>query len=1276
MVLIFEDIDLLILVKYIFFQEPIQKDQVTREADPVHLPLEKPGSSKNDKDTVKEVKRNKSKNLVQNLIETGICKMKSALSNLHSKKSKSKVTKHKTVQKKSTVASEEYQFHGFTDEEIETASLKSGKSSVSSRRSSHKTVKAPKKQRKQITLNNSADDKGEEGFQGFTDCEIETASLKSGRSSNFSASSKSTKSSKTSKVSKKSDTKSNDTVSSPVKELNNEPVVLGKRKWKPSQKAKDNKETPNSKVPLGSPNSKVEKRSKVKSSKSKKEEKTEFYSTADLESSAKLYAEAVSAGKENKSVENILKSQAKGKSKNEKSKQESTQILASKKVVLKESVLAVKSRPEPPPSQPKTYHIDEVLLRRNQKLGRERFAEKAQKFLLGTGKLASFVKDNEQNVVDIIGSALVDKAFSVKTKKFEGHIVCGVCAYSLYCRDVRKFRHFGVFLCSACRDFAVKFSQNPALNFNSESQTQVSIRPWSDSQLNDEKTWTNLLLRSGCQLVGVLSSLRSSGQVLQVMGPVSAASLLLEEDSSSISSASVTSSELLSLEKPPPSLSEDGDKVRPGLKMRSVLHETLTTAGWAKKAVRRRHGTWDVILLSPDLKILRNVSELKMYVAKTGSVIDSNIINFSIPKITGSMESELTTLGIGDDKESSRSRRSIKMPSKFSDFKTTTDKKRGSPSKVGEPCPCPEEGSGINIRPAVTSLPPLQVGSSKVGRWEAGVHVCPVCDKDCGFKQNLYFHLKKHEEDPSMSSEAPVKRGRGRPRKIREDSEDSSSEITPGLSVRPSLETPTVTPKLEAGQAPELAQSSGGQTKWRNGVPPPYWVWGRYICEVCKKDCGYMNNLGLHRKRTHGLSHRQERLGYNGEIVRGAKIDKSGQTGRQSLEAPVRTLIIKRKLSIEGMGDIPVTRKKFVSKAMPCFECTACNNKDCMNCKWCHDKKKYGGPGRLNKRCITRRCTNPKIVETVDHLASRPRPPVRLVTREGDQVMVQSLTPVPVRTQYLSGGLVKAMPCRQCEACVRDDCGECKACLDKKRFGGPGKMNKRCRLRQCITPKELGAASTVPTSYIRKQPDFVSSKFTQDDVNYIYSDDLEMEHLEEGDQVAEKLVDAPTTKESLENFVEMGLDIDNGTGFARDISLSEFELTKSPVKPLKKTEDVTGVRNVPVAGNERLPASKCQVAVEFWQPGDREELAVTGTGLIAPVLTGTELCFVCASAGLGPEDGLVFCGGCCQSFHKFCVPGAEVTGTWLCGQCVRCKVRIHLYLKLCVCSVVTRCQLL
>ena len=60
--------------------------------------------------------------------------------------------------------------------------------------------------------------------------------------------------------------------------------------------------------------------------------------------------------------------------------------------------------------------------------------------------------------------------------------------------------------------------------------------------------------------------------------------------------------------------------------------------------------------------------------------------------------------------------------------------------------------------------------------------------------------------------------------------------------------------------------------------------------------------------------------------------------------------------------------KRFMSRAMPCYECTNCKNKDCMNCRWCHDKKKYGGPGRLNKRCITR-CTNPKLVEMTEQTA-------------------------------------------------------------------------------------------------------------------------------------------------------------------------------------------------------------------------------------------------------------------------------------------------------------------
>ena len=36
----------------------------------------------------------------------------------------------------------------------------------------------------------------------------------------------------------------------------------------------------------------------------------------------------------------------------------------------------------------------------------------------------------------------------------------------------------------------------------------------------------------------------------------------------------------------------------------------------------------------------------------------------------------------------------------------------------------------------------------------------------------------------------------------------------------------------------------------------------------------------------------------------------------------------------------------------------------------------------------------------------------------------------------------------------RLDCGTCKFCVDKRKFGGPGTKNKRCALRKCITPKD------------------------------------------------------------------------------------------------------------------------------------------------------------------------------------------------------------------------------
>lgn len=320
--------------------------------------------------------------------------------------------------------------------------------------------------------------------------------------------------------------------------------------------------------------------------------------------------------------------------------------------------------------------------------------------------------------------------------------------------------------------------------------------------------------------------------------------------------------------------------------------------------------------------------------------------------------------------------------------------------------------------------------STSSSRWTAGIYVCEICQKDCGYRQNLYIHMKRHEKNgewkrpetgpmfpkltelarsrPESPVEASAKRGRGRPKKddkivdetqiVAKSSRKFKSPSPPGNMDEESKDETDMTDPLE--EKIEAPVTKDQRTKWRGGAPPSYWVWGRYICEICKKDCGYANNLGLHRKRSHGLSYRQERLGYNGEIERGSKVKQNPNEPGYGISKRKR----KREREENGNGS------RFVTKAMPCFECCACKSDDCLECKWCHDKKKNGGPGRLNKRCIKRRCTKPKIVEMIEHTTNRPVKMMRL--EEGGKSEVYYTT-TPVRTTYLqAGGLVKAMPCR------------------------------------------------------------------------------------------------------------------------------------------------------------------------------------------------------------------------------------------------------------------------
>jgi hypothetical protein len=55
-------------------------------------------------------------------------------------------------------------------------------------------------------------------------------------------------------------------------------------------------------------------------------------------------------------------------------------------------------------------------------------------------------------------------------------------------------------------------------------------------------------------------------------------------------------------------------------------------------------GKWEMFLITPDNKILSSQTELKLYIAKSGAVIDSNIVNFALPKKTAKVDKTIGKL--------------------------------------------------------------------------------------------------------------------------------------------------------------------------------------------------------------------------------------------------------------------------------------------------------------------------------------------------------------------------------------------------------------------------------------------------------------------------------------------------------------------------------------------------------------------------------------------------------------------------------------------------------
>ena len=181
-----------------------------------------------------------------------------------------------------------------------------------------------------------------------------------------------------------------------------------------------------------------------------------------------------------------------------------------------------------------------------------------------------------------------------------------------------------------------------------------------------------------------------------------------------------------------------------------------------------------------------------------------------------------------------------------------------------------------------------------------------------------------------------------------------------------------------------------------------YWDWGKYICEICGKDKGYRANLNDHRYKTHGLH-----ISSWPNLLDDQKEDTIVPS-ENIIEKAAKTLQPRENVPSSSSSEVQFSsavhvnsENRSVPKSMPCYKCSGCKSEECLTCKWCLDKKKYGGPGKLNKRCINRRCLSP--VTQYHQYVRQP------CTQRGE---------LPERQLYVAaGGQVKSMPCHWCRNC-------------------------------------------------------------------------------------------------------------------------------------------------------------------------------------------------------------------------------------------------------------------
>ena len=151
-------------------------------------------------------------------------------------------------------------------------------------------------------------------------------------------------------------------------------------------------------------------------------------------------------------------------------------------------------------------------------------------------------------------------------------------------------------------------------------------------------------------------------------------------------------------------------------------------------------------------------------------------------------------------------------------------------------------------------------------RWVSGKFVCTVCSRDCGYRQNLFFHMKKHEKygeniavrkKRKSSSPEKAKSPKMLKKEIhdafrRQQQEEEGVEEDDGEEVGENDEEEEVDGGEDDDNEDEIEyvpwRDRHGVLKMRRKrwVPKK----GRHVCDECGKDCRFADILQVITKMT------------------------------------------------------------------------------------------------------------------------------------------------------------------------------------------------------------------------------------------------------------------------------------------------------------------------------------------------------------------------------------------------------------------------------------------